>query len=67
MSPRVTVLRDGVLQKIDAKSLVIGDILYITGGCRIHADVRVIIADQSVAESYINSGKRWNKNRAKKV
>lgn len=53
LKPKVTVLRDGEFSKISAEDIVTGDILYICGGDKIHADIRVIVADQCVAESYL--------------
>lgn len=53
VQPQVTVLRDGEFSKIPAEDIVTGDILYINGGDKIHADIRVIVADQCVAESYL--------------
>lgn len=41
-SPKANVIRNGVLQKIDSTSLVIGDIIVINSGDYISADARLI-------------------------
>ncbi|WP_250277943.1 calcium-translocating P-type ATPase, PMCA-type [[Clostridium] colinum] len=41
-SPKATVIRDGILQKIDSTSLVVGDIIVINNGDYISADARLI-------------------------
>lgn len=41
-SPKANVIRDGVLQQIDSKNIVIGDILVINSGDYICADARLI-------------------------
>lgn len=41
-SPHAIVLRDGVWGQVDAKSLVIGDIVEIKQGDRIPADLRML-------------------------
>lgn len=42
---RTRVLRNGVLKDIDAREIVIGDIVYVTEGDRIPADMRLIEAE----------------------
>ena len=41
-SPKANVIRNGVLQKIDSTSLVVGDIIVINSGDYISADARLI-------------------------
>mgnify|MGYP006068384497 CR=1 FL=1 len=41
-APKANVIRDGILQKIDSTSLVIGDIMVINNGDYISADARII-------------------------
>ena len=41
-SPKANVIRDGILQKIDSKDIVTGDILVINSGDYICADARLI-------------------------
>lgn len=41
---RVTVLREGVLEEIDAESLVPGDVVLLEAGARVPADGRVVAA-----------------------
>ncbi|TKR61221.1 hypothetical protein L596_028362 [Steinernema carpocapsae] len=42
--PKATVIRDGKEIEVEAKNLVIGDIVLIQGGDRVPADVRIISA-----------------------
>lgn len=46
MPNKITVLRDGGLKQIDAKSLVPGDIIQLSEGDRIPADARLIEVNQ---------------------
>lgn len=41
-SPKANVIRDGILQKIDSTSLVVGDLIVINSGDYVSADARVI-------------------------
>lgn len=51
-SPKANVIRDGVLQKIDSTSLVVGDIIAINSGDYISADARIIeCVDLKIEES----------------
>lgn len=54
LSPRCEVLRDGVMHTVDAVGLVPGDIVEISTGARVAADVRVIDAtDLKMDESVL--------------
>ncbi len=54
VSPRAVVVRDGRTMEIDARDLVIGDVIRIEAGDRIPADARVINAiDLQVDESIL--------------
>ena len=54
----VNVQRDGVLKKILPSELVVGDIVYISAGERIHADGTVIEGRISVDQSALNGESR---------
>lgn len=41
-APNANVMRDGKLQQIDAKDLVPGDLVKVTGGDCVPADLRVV-------------------------
>ncbi len=41
-SPKANVIREGILQKIDSKNLVVGDVIVINSGDYISADARLI-------------------------
>ena len=41
-SPKANVIRDGALQKIDSKNLVVGDVIVINNGDYISADARLV-------------------------
>ncbi len=51
-APKVTVLRDGRWMKMDSKDVVPGDILKLTSGDRVGADMRIIVSnDLEIEES----------------
>ncbi|NWV60518.1 ATP4A ATPase, partial [Malurus elegans] len=41
---RATVIRDGAKAQVDARELVVGDLVEIQGGDRVPADIRVLSA-----------------------
>lgn len=51
-----TVIRDGIVQKIDAEKLVVGDILLLEAGSMITADARLIEAAQLRVEESAMTG-----------
>lgn len=55
-APHVTVLREGEWMKIPSKELVIGDIVKITNGDRIAADLRIIKANSLEIEESALTG-----------
>ncbi len=48
------VLRDGKIQSISINDIVVGDIIYLSGGGKIPADARVISGKVSVDQSALN-------------
>ena len=51
---QVSVLRGGVLEKIDPASLVVGDIVYLSAGEAVHADGTLLEGRVSVDQSALN-------------
>ncbi|MBQ8689221.1 MAG: calcium-translocating P-type ATPase, PMCA-type [Clostridia bacterium] len=51
---RVRVMRDGVLTEISATEIVVGDILYVSTGEKLHADCEIISGRLSVDQSALN-------------
>jgi magnesium-transporting ATPase (P-type) len=53
-APRAEVLRDGEVRQVDAEELVPGDVVLLTSGARVPADLRLIrTADLEVDESML--------------
>lgn len=50
----VSVLRDGKIRKIPVSDIVVGDIMYVSAGEKIHADGTVISGKISVDQSALN-------------
>lgn len=55
-APQVTVLRDGDWQKINSKEVVPGDIIRITSGDRVGADMRIVAANNLEIEESALTG-----------
>lgn len=55
-APRCVVRRDGVPVEIEARDVVVGDILLVAGGDRVAADARIIEADDAEADESIVTG-----------
>lgn len=54
LSPSATVIRDGQMKVIEAKNLVVGDLVVLTIGCRVPADgVLIQATDFSVNEAIL--------------
>ncbi len=49
-SPKTNVIRNGILQKIDSTSLVVGDIIFINAGDYVAADARILKANNLKVE-----------------
>ena len=50
----VSVIRDGVICKISASALVVGDVVYLNAGEKIHADGEILSGRISVDQSALN-------------
>ncbi|HBZ10385.1 MAG TPA: calcium-translocating P-type ATPase, SERCA-type [Bacillus bacterium] len=55
-APKVTVLRDGRWMKIDSKEAVPGDILKLSSGDRVGADMRIIVSNNMEIEESALTG-----------
>ena len=51
---QVSVLRDGTIQRINSSELVVGDVVYLSMGEKIHADGEIISGKISVDQSALN-------------
>ena len=51
---QISVLRDGEIKKINPSNLVVGDIVYLSSGEKIHADGEIISGKLSVDQSALN-------------
>ena len=56
LSPRATVIRDGVRVDVDAAELTLGDIVYLSPGDKIPADLRLFRADNLRVEESALTG-----------
>ncbi len=65
--PRASVIRDGKSLTVSADSVVPGDILYITAGDPVPADVRLLFGEVLVAESFVTENSRLQKKSASGV
>ncbi|MDE7224092.1 MAG: HAD-IC family P-type ATPase, partial [Acetatifactor sp.] len=56
VSPRALVIREGILQEVDASSLVVGDLVSLEAGCQVPADLRLIECTNLQAEESALTG-----------
>ena len=54
LNEKVSVLRNGILQSIDAAEIVVGDIIYLSAGEKIVADGEMIDGEITVDQSALN-------------
>ena len=54
------VLRDGIKQEIDAKNLVVGDIVYLESGDKISADMRILECSNFTVDEALLTGESIN-------
>lgn len=56
VSPRALVIRDGILQEVEAATLVVGDLVSLEAGCQVPADMRLIESTNLKAEESALTG-----------
>ncbi len=56
VSPRAFVIRDGVMQEVEASALVVGDLVDLEAGCQVPADIRLTESVKLQAEESALTG-----------
>lgn len=56
VSPKAFVIREGVLQEVEASTLVVGDLVSLEAGCQVPADMRLIESTNLKAEESALTG-----------
>ena len=56
VSPKAFVIRDGVLQEVEASTLVVGDLVSLEAGCQVPADMRLVESTKLQAEESALTG-----------
>lgn len=56
VSPRALVIREGILQEVEAADLVVGDLVSLEAGCQVPADMRLIESTNLKAEESALTG-----------
>ena len=56
VSPKAFVIREGVLQEVEAYTLVVGDLVTLEAGCQVPADMRLIESTNLKAEESALTG-----------
>lgn len=56
VSPKAFVIREGVLQEVEAYTLVVGDLVNLEAGCQVPADMRLIESTNLKAEESALTG-----------
>lgn len=56
VSPRALVIREGILQEVEASTLVVGDLVSLEAGCQVPADLRLIECTNLQAEESALTG-----------
>ena len=56
VSPKAFVIREGVLQEVEAYTLVVGDLVNLEAGCQVPADLRLIESTNLKAEESALTG-----------
>ena len=56
VSPRALVIREGILQEVEAAALVVGDLVSLEAGCQVPADMRLIESTNLKAEESALTG-----------
>jgi len=56
VSPKAFVIREGVLQEVEAYTLVVGDLVSLEAGCQVPADLRLIESTNLKAEESALTG-----------
>jgi magnesium-transporting ATPase (P-type) len=56
VSPQARVERDGVVRRVSAREVVVGDIIHLAGGDRVPADARLLGAQQFLVDESLLTG-----------